>query len=434
MNLHTKVKPQPPSRSAIPGDCFGTFKLPKDVAFSVARGAGSKLFTTDGREFLDFVIGSGPMVLGHAHPQVVDALARQAALGTTFYTMNEQAMQLAECVRDLVPCAEAVKLVSDGSEATFYALRLARAFTGRTHVLKFEGAYHGHHDYALQSFKPPLGMNYPDARPDSAGIPGTISDTMLIAPYNDLERATEIAEGAADRVAAIIVEPVQRAIMPKPGFLEGLRALCDRIGAVLIFDEIVTGFRVSMGGAQELFGVTPDLCSLGKVMGGGLPLAAVAGRYDIIALSDPGRPADGRSVYISGTLNGNPLASAAGLATIEALIAEDGIAHMAERGTTLRERLLSHAESLSIPFDVIGPPSFGEPIFGEGDVVDYRSYMEANRAAAQMFGNELLKRGIFVHPASKVYVSAAHSDADIDAFSDASLAAMKVVRDSGVLK
>ncbi|MFI4986500.1 MAG: aspartate aminotransferase family protein [Alphaproteobacteria bacterium] len=418
----------------IPGDCLGTFKLPDEVAFVAARGAGASLWATDGREFIDFVLGSGPMVIGHAHPRVVAAIQEQAARGTTFYTMNDVAPRLAERIAGLVPCAEAVKFVGDGAEATFYALRLARAFTGRTLVLKFEGAYHGHHDYALHGVKPTPGTNYPAAKPDSAGIPAEVSNTMLIAPFNDLEATSQIVEPYADRLAAIIVEPVQRSLMPKPGFLDGLRKLCDRVGALLVFDEVVTGFRLALGGAQEAFGVTPDLCALGKVVGGGLPMAAVAGRRDVLELTVPGRRADGRSVYLSGTLNGNPIAAAAGLATIDVLEEENGPAKLAEVGGKLARGLEDCAHKLSISFQMVGPPAFGDPVFGDAAVSDYRSYESTNRAAAKQFGIELLRRGIFAHPASKLYVSTVHSDAQIERTCKAALEAMRAVRDKGQLR
>ena len=426
--LHTNAR-----SGVIPGDCFGTFKLPDEVAFVAARGQGANIWATDGREFIDFVLGSGPMVIGHAHPRVVSAIQEQATRGTTFYAMNDVAPRLAERIAGLVPCAEAVKFVGDGAEATFYALRLARAFTGRTKVLKFEGAYHGHHDYALHGVKPTPGTNYPAAKPDSAGIPAEVSSTMLIAPYNDLETTTQIVEPFANRLAAIIVEPVQRSLMPKPGFLAGLRELCDRVGALLIFDEVVTGFRLALGGAQEAFGVKPDLCALGKVIGGGLPMAAVAGRRDVLELTVPGRSADGRSVYLSGTLNGNPIAAAAGLATIDVLAEENGPARLAEVGSELAQGFKDSAKKLSISFQMIGPPAFGEPVFGGGIVSDYRSYEATNRAAARQFGIELLNRGIFAHPASKMYVSTVHNDALIERTCKAAYEAMRTVRDKGHL-
>lgn len=418
----------------IPGNCFGTFKLPAEVAVVIARGKGASLWTTEGKQLIDFVLGSGPMLIGHAHRRVVAAVQEQITRGTTFYTMNDVAPRLAERIAQLVPCAEAVKLVGGGGDATFYALRLARAFTGRDLVLKFEGAYHGDNDYALQGFKPTGAANYPAAQPDSAGIPAGVGSTVLIAPYNDIETTTRLVEAVVTKLAAIIVEPVQRALMPKAGFLAGLRTLCDRTGALLVFDEVVTGFRLALGGAQQVFGVKPDLCALGKVIGGGLPLAAVAGRRDVLELSVPDRPADGRTVYLSGTLDGNAISAAAGLATLDVLAEENGPARLAEIGTTLASGFAACARKLSIPFQMIGPPAFSEPVFGDGTIQDYRSYAATNRAAAKQFGIELLKRGLFVHPASKLYVSTAHTAEQIEFACKAAYEAMRTIRDGGLLK
>jgi glutamate-1-semialdehyde 2,1-aminomutase len=427
-----------PSPSApidvIPGACFGTFRLPDEVAFVTDRGEGGCLWTTDGRRLIDFVLGSGPMMIGHAHPRVVSAIQEQAVRGTTFYAMNDVAPRLAARIAELVPCAEAVKFCGDGAQATFYSLRLARAFTGRELVLKFEGAYHGHHDYALHGLNPPPGTNYPMARPDSAGIPDAVSGTVLVAPYNDLETTTALVAPIADRLAAVIVEPVQRSLMPRPGFLEGLRELCDRTGALLVFDEVVTGFRLALGGAQEAFGVEPDLCALGKVIGGGLPLAAVAGRRDLLELTVPGRPQDGRSVYMSGTLNGNAIAAAAGLATLDVIAEENGPARLNEIGSALMKGFEDAARKLSVPLQMIGPPAFADPVFGEGEIHDYRSYAATNRAAAKQFGVELLKRDIFVHPASKLYVSTVHDHDHVEVACKAAYDALRAVRDKGLLE
>ena len=419
--------------SVIPGDCFGAFRLPDEVAFVVSRGEGSRVITTDGRTLIDFVLGSGPMVIGHAHPRVVATVQEQIARGTTFYAINDTALRLAARITELVPCAEAVKFVGDGAEATFYALRLARAFTGRELVLKFEGGYHGHHDYAVHGLKAAREANYPVAQPDSSGIPAGVSATILIAPYNDLDTTIELVEPVADRLAAIIVEPVQRSLMPKPGFLDGLRSLCERTGALLVFDEVVTGFRLALGGAQEAFGVTPDLCALGKVIGGGMPLAAVAGRRDVLELTVPDRPADGRSVYMNGTLNGNAIAAAAGLTTLNVLAEENVPARLAEIGQKLASGFAECARTLDIPLQMIGPPSFPEPVFGENEVYDYRSYSATDRAAARQFGLELIKRDVFVHPASKMYISSAHDDAQIEIACGAAVAAMRTLRERRLL-
>ena len=392
----------------LPGASLGSFRLPDDVAFVAAFGAGAELHATDGRRFIDYVLGSGPMVLGHAHPRVVEAIVEQAARGTTYYVLNEPAIGLAERVCELVPCAESVKYCGSGGEATLYALRIARAATGRTRVLKFEGAYHGANDYALHGMVAGRGTDGPVRGADSAGVPAALADTMLVVPYNDLDAARDCLLASGD-VAAVLVEPVQRSVEPVPGFLAGLRALCDQVGAILIFDEIVTGFRVAMGGAQERYGVIPDLCTLGKALGGGLPLAAVAGRHELIAVASP--TASEPAAYVSGTLNGNPLAAAAGLATLDVLAETDGCASLAAAGEQLRAGLLDAAERLSIPLQVIGPPAFAQPVFGDERVVDARALLRTDRAAARAFGVELVRRGVLVPPGGKLYVSTAHTSA-----------------------
>ena len=417
----------------LPGRCFGTFRLPDEVSFIASHGSGSRLWSTDGKEFVDYVIGSGPMIVGHAHPQVVDAVSAQVRRGTTFYVMNDMAPQLAGRIVRMVPSAEAVKFVSDGTEATLYAMRFARAFTGRTRVLKFEGAYHGHHDYALHGLKQRPGINFPEAVADSAGIPDSVSDTVLIAPYNDLEAVRALVRPVAGEMAAIIVEPVQRSIDPLPGFLAGLRALCDEIGALLIFDEVVTGFRLALGGGQEVSGVMPDLTTLGKAIGGGLPLAALAGRRDILDLSVPELGAD-RYVYISGTLNGNPLAAAAGIATLDILEAENGPEKLRQHGERIREGFTTAAAELSIPFQMIGPAAIPEPLFDTGPITDYRSYNATNRQAVKQFGVELIKRGILMNPISKLYMSITLDDEAIERTISAGKEAMQAVRDLGLIK
>lgn len=417
----------------LPGRCFGTFKLPEEVNFVVSRGQGARVWTTEGKELIDYVLGSGPMLVGHAHPRVVEAIQSQVTRGTTFYAMNDVAPRLAAKISSCIPCSEGVKFVSDGTEATLYAMRFARASTGRTMILKFEGAYHGHHDYALHGLKETRDSNFPVAVPDSAGIPQAVGSTMLVAPYNDIDTLEKLVEPVQKDLAAIIVEPVQRSIFPKPGFLEGLRKLCDRIGALLIFDEVVTGFRLAIGGAQEVYGVKPDLCALGKVIGGGLPLAAVVGRRDIMDLSQPNRPADGKSVYLSGTLNGNPLSAAAGLATIEVLEDEDGPARLRDNANKIAEGFKDAAARLSIPFQMLGPPCVQEPLFDNVEVTDIRSYNTTNRAAARQFGVELIKRGVFVYPGVKMYISTVHDSVALEATCEAAFEAMRVVRDKGLI-
>ncbi len=418
----------------IPGRRFGTFKLSDALDFTASHGSGATLFATDGREYIDLVIGSGPLILGHAHPRVVEAVQRQITRGTTFYVMNEEASRLAERIVQDLPSAEAIKFVGAGTEATFYALRIARAATQRSLVLKFEGGFHGHHDYALQSMAPRSGSNYPSPEPDSAGIPAAVSESVLIAPFNDLAAATEVAMRHAADLAAIIVEPVQRTLMPEPGFLTGLRALADRTGALLIFDEVVTGYRIAPGSAEQAFGVTPDLTALGKIIGGGLPLAAVTGRRALLDLTVSDQADNGHYVYMSGTFNGNALSAVAGLATLEVLAEEALLPRLETIGQTLARRFTASAVKLGIPFQMIGPPCVCEPVFDERPIRDYRSYAGVDRSAAQEFGYEMLRRGIFVRPGSKYYLPAVLTDAQVDRICEAAEAAMTAVRDHGLFR
>jgi glutamate-1-semialdehyde 2,1-aminomutase len=373
------------------------------------------------------------MVLGHAHPRVVAAIVEQAGRGTTYYQVNERAHQLAARICQLVPCAKSVKFCSDGSEANFFALRLARAFTRRNKVLKFDGGFHGYSDYTRQMLKSGHGINGQHTIADSAGIPAPLSETVLIAPFNDFERARQIAEPAANEIAAIIVEPVQRAILPEPGFLHGLRRLADDIGALLVFDEVVTGFRLALGGAQELYGVIPDLCALGKILGGGLPLAAVAGRADILELTIPGRPDDGRSAIMSGTLNGNPLACAAGLATLEVVEELGAPAILKKKGEALSASLREVARRLSVPFLMTGAPSFQQPVFGQLPIINAEQFAATNQKAAYRFGIEMIRRNVLFTPSSKIYISVTHTDETHSQFVDAAEGAMRAVRDEGLL-
>jgi len=412
----------------MPGATLGSFRLPDDLAFVVERGEGASIWSTDGRQFVDYVLGSGPLVIGHAHPRVVAAVQDQVRRGTTFYYLNERATRLAEKIVQLVPCAEAVKFCGSGTEATFYALRIARAATGRDTILKFSGGYHGAHDYGLHV----LGAEGRVER-ESDGIPPGVTDSVLVAPFNDLEAARALAEANRERLAAVIVEPVQRAILPRPGFLQGLQEICDATGALLVFDEVVTGFRLRLGGAQEEFGVVPDLCALAKAMGGGLPIAAVAGSRALIELTVPGVSPKDRPVYMGNTLNGNPLACAAGLATLEVLEEEDGPARIAAMGSLLHQGFHEVASRLDVPLKVIGPPAFGDPVIGDGEVFDLAGYNSQNRKASTAFGVELLRRGIFVNPGFKMYVSTAHTPAQVELTVETAFEALKAVKDQGLI-
>ena len=272
----------------------------------LARGRGSRVWDVSGHEYIDYLLGSGPMLVGHAHPEVVAAVHEQLELGSTFFANNERAILLAEEISKAMPCAEKIRFCSSGTEATLYAMRVARAFRRRDRILKFEGGFHGMHDYAVMGMSPPAPAQFPAAVPDSAGIPQAVASTMLVAPFNDLETTSAIVDRHHDELAGVIVEPFQRVLAPRPGFLAGLRELTARHGIPLIFDEVVTSFRFAYGGAQEFYGVTPDLCALGKAVGGGFPLTAVAGREELMAHFDQSRVGRERFIPQVGTLERQP--------------------------------------------------------------------------------------------------------------------------------
>jgi len=301
--------------AVLPAGGFGNF----DPAVIIREGRGARVWDEDGTEYIDYLMGSGPLILGHAHPEVVEAVREQVGKGTTFFANNACGIELAEEICGAIDCAEQVRFVSSGGEADMYAMRLARAVTGRDKIMKFEGGYHRMSAEAQMSLAPQRLVNFPVAVPDSAGIPESVRDEMLIAPFNDIEVVRSLIAEHAGEIAGIIVEPCQRIIPPMPGFLESLRAACSDNGIVLIFDEAVTGFRFAYGGAQERYGVTPDVCTLGKIVGGGFPLGAIAGRADIMAHFDKEKVGQDGFLMHVGTLNGNPVAAVAGLKTLEIL-------------------------------------------------------------------------------------------------------------------
>ena len=307
------------------GGSLGVLYFPNEINTVIERGEGPYLYDVDGRRYIDYLLGSGPALLGHARPEIVRAVQQQAAKGLTFYALNEPIVRLAEAMIDTIPCAERVKFTSSGTEATFYAMRIARAYSGKSKILKFEGGFHGVNDYALMSAHSQTQTAYPTPIPDSAGIAPGVEEEMLIARWNDFEMFEELFAKHAHELAAVICEPLQRAIMSAPDFLRHVREVTERHGVLLIFDEIVTGFRLAYGGAQDKYGVTPDLATYGKALSGGFPLAAVAGRRDVMRLADPGRGADAEPLAVAaGTMNGNPVGAAAGLASLD-ILAQPGV-------------------------------------------------------------------------------------------------------------
>ena len=395
------------ARRVLPAGTFGNTSL--DIV--IHEGYAGRVRDVSGNEYVDYLLGSGPMLVGHAHPEVVAAVQEQVPLGTTFFVNNEHGIELAAAIVDAVPCAEQVRFVSSGSEADLYAMRLARAFRKRDKILKFEGGYHGMSDYGLMSLSPKRPGNFPQAVPDSAGIPESVRGEMLIAPFNDTAMAESLIREHRDELAGVIVEPFQRLIPPKPGFLEALREMTARHNIPLIFDEVVTGFRFAYGGAQEYYGVTPDICTLGKVIGGGFPLAAIAGREDIMSLFDRGKVGDDRFLTQIGTLSGNPIAATAGLKTLEILRRPGAYETIFRNGRALMEGYRDIIHNAGVAARVAGDAPMFDVVFTDRDVTDYRG-MLGDADKSKLCNRILRERGIFKSE-SKHYVSLAHTDDDI---------------------
>ena len=401
------------ARRYLPGGNGGNLSLPTELDFLASRGSGSHIFDVSGNEYIDWLMGSGPMVLGHAHPAVTEAVIKAVEDGSTFFATNDKAVELAEELVNAIPCAEQVRYTTSGTDACFNAMRACRAFTGKEKILKFEGGFHGTSDYALMSLTPPPSVEYPQAQASSGGIPKAIEDLMLIAPYNDLATTETIINAHLDDIAAVIVEPVQRVIAPRPGFLQGLRDLTNRHNIPLIFDEVVTSFRLAYGGGQEFYGVTPDLCTVGKIMGGGYPLAAVTGRTDILSVYD--RNVSDSDTYVNqiGTLNGNPIACAAGLATLAVMRESETYPKMHGAGAAIRTALIDICNETGVPVQSCGEDAIFDVYFSEQPISNYRDTLSADGAMMTRFNTGLLERGV-LKGAQKYYPSAVHSDTDIE--------------------
>jgi glutamate-1-semialdehyde 2,1-aminomutase len=396
------------AKRVLPGGTFGNF--PGEVV--IREGRAGRVWDEDGKEYVDFLLGSGPMLVGHAHPEVTAAAQERIARGTTFFANNRWGIELAEAIVAAVPCAEQVRFVSSWSEADLYAMRAARAFRKRDKILKFEGGYHGMSDYSLMSLAPRQPGNFPRPVPDSAGIPRSLRDEILVAPFNDLESVAGLVREHRDELAGVIIEPFQRIIPPQPGFLQGLRRITAENGIPLIFDEVVTGFRLAYGGAQEYYGVVPDLCTLGKVIGGGFPLAAIAGRAEIMAHFDRGAVGDDGFLIQIGTLSGNPVAAAAGLATLAILRRPGAYERLFATGRELMATLDDLLRRAGIAAQVTGEPPLFDVVFTGEKVRDYRCVLRGDADMLRRFNGLLRERGV-LKGEQKYYVSLAHTAEDV---------------------
>ncbi len=388
----------------------------------IDHGTGPYIFDVDGNKYIDYVLSWGPLILGHAHPDVVEALAKAAGRGTSYGAPSVLEIELAELIRDFMPLLEMIRFVNSGTEATMSALRLARAYTSREKIIKFEGCYHGHADMLLVhagSGVATLGL------PDSPGVPNGVAADTLVALYNDLDSVASVFEAYPQEIGAVIVEPVagnMGVIPPREGFLKGLRDLCDRNGALLVFDEVMTGFRVHPGGAQALYGIQPDLTTLGKVIGGGLPVGAYGGRKEIMEMIAPAGP-----VYQAGTLSGNPLAMTAGKVTLQVLKDPDVWSAMEAQGEELESGIRAAAEAWEVPVYQTRVGTMFSTFFVDKPIYDWSSVKGCDTHSFAQYFQSLLSQGVYLAPSQfeAGFLSITHDDEVIRHTIDAAKTAMQ---------
>jgi len=388
----------------------------------MARGQGSRIWDVDGKEYIDYIGSWGPLIFGHRQPEVLRALQEVLEIGTSFGAPTEREVELAELICKLVPSIEQVRLVNSGTEATMSAIRLARGFTGRERIVKFDGCYHGHGDSLLVkagSGVATLGL------PDSPGVPRSLAELTTVLPFNDTDALKYAFQAQGKDIACVIVEPIvgnMGCVAPAPGYLQKLRETTAEYGAVLIFDEVMTGFRVAAGGAQELYGIRPDLTTLGKVIGGGLPVGAYGGRADIMSKVAPAGP-----VYQAGTLSGNPLAVAAGLAALRRLEAEKPFAKLEAMGARLERGLMDALSKAGVRGSVNRVGSMFTLFFTDKKVVDFTTAKTSDTVRFNAYFNGMLDSGIYLPPSQfeAAFISTAHTEADIDRTIDAARVAIE---------
>jgi glutamate-1-semialdehyde 2,1-aminomutase len=398
----------------IPGGVNSPVRAFKSVGGNplfIKSGKGSKIYDVDGNEYIDYVCSWGPLILGHSHPKVVSALNEQSVKGTSYGAPTELEITLAKMVIDAFPAMQMVRMVSSGTEATMSAIRLARGYTGRGKIVKFEGCYHGHGDsFLIKAGSGALTLGVPT----SPGVPAEIAEMTIVAKYNDLDGLCDIFDKEGKNISAVIVEPIAAnvgLILPKDGYLKGLRDLTKKHGALLIFDEVITGFRVAYGGAQTLYGIEPDLTCLGKIIGGGLPVGAYGGKREIMECMAPVGP-----IYQAGTLSGNPMAMVAGITTLEELRSDNIYNNLEQKSSHLANGLKESAEKagVAVSFNRVG--SMLCAFFTDKDVVDYDTAISSDTKKYALFFKEMQEQGIYLAPSQfeTSFVSLAHTDEDIE--------------------
>lgn len=407
------------ARRFTPGGVHSGIRFFKPYPILIERARGSRIYDVDGNEYVDYHLAFGPVILGHSHPQVVKAVRDQLEKGIIYGLSNELEMKVAKKIVQHVPSAQMVKFCNTGTEATYHAIRVARAFTGKNKVIKFEGAYHGWHDYVNISVGPSLReagpKESPNSVPDSSGIPKSVVENTIILPFNNLSVVEKTIRKHEKEIAALITEPIMHGnsccIVPKEGYLKTLREICDRYNVLYIFDEVVTGFRHGLGGAQKIFGVTPDITTFAKAMANGFPVASVCGKKEIMNMFSPFGEVD-----LGGTYNGNPISMAAALATIRELETQGAYEHLFNLGSLMRKRLREVIEKLNVRAQVVGFGSVFQILFTHKEIEDYRDVLTSNREKYEKFQRELMKRHVFIIPKAnkRCHISTAHTIDDIN--------------------
>ncbi len=396
----------------------GEFGLPDERVVVMSRGDGCRLWDSDEKEYLDFSMGWGSVLVGHARPEVVAAVRAQAGDGSNFAYLNGQALDLAEEITRISPAAERLRFCASGTEATMYCQRLARAFTGRPKILKFEGAYHGANEAGVTSLFPHRLPDFPEPELTSAGTPDA-KHNLLVAPFNDLETTQALIAEYAASLAGVIMEPLQRCTPPVAGFLEGLRAACSQQGVLLIYDEVVTGFRLAYGGAQEYYGVVPDLVAYGKALGGGYPIGAFGGRAEVMEMVNEHRIGRPDYVWMASTLGGNPVSCAAANAALGVFRGDGVYPRLHALGASFRDAIARVLAAHGLTAQVIGDGPLAQIVFSAEPIRDYRSTYRSDRALGRRLMLALFERGIFLNPmGTKLYLSLAHDEAVCGDFCD----------------